>query len=46
MSEFKLTYFDSRGRAEVARLLFALAGVEYKDIRLTQDEWKDIKACK
>jgi glutathione S-transferase len=29
----KLTYFNGRGRAEIIRLIFALAGVEYEDIR-------------
>jgi len=42
MPSYELTYFDARGRAEVARLLFAAAGVEYKDTRIGE-EWKDLK---
>ncbi|KAJ8021971.1 Glutathione S-transferase 1 [Holothuria leucospilota] len=43
MVVFKLTYFDVRGRAEPIRYLFALAGVEYEDKRLTSEEWKKLK---
>jgi prostaglandin-H2 D-isomerase / glutathione transferase len=31
--KYELTYFDLRGLAEVPRLIFALAGVDYKDSR-------------
>lgn len=41
MSAYKLTYFDVRGRAEIIRLIFAQAGVEYEDIRIGQDEWRE-----
>lgn len=40
---YKLYYFDSRGRAEYARLLFAAAGVEYTDVRVTKEEWPAMK---
>jgi hypothetical protein len=30
---YKLTYFNLRGLAEMSRLLFAYAGVEYEDFR-------------
>ena len=40
---FRLTYFDLEGRAENARTLFALAGQKYDDIRLSVDEWYEIK---
>ncbi|RDD47888.1 S-crystallin SL11 [Trichoplax sp. H2] len=43
MPQYKLTYFDIRARAEVARYLFALAGVEYEDKRVTQEEWQKMK---
>ena len=33
MSEYKLHYFNIRGLAELARLVFAAAGQEYQDIR-------------
>ena len=35
MSEIKLSYFNSRGRAETSRLILAHAGVRYTDQRLT-----------
>ena len=34
-SSMKLTYFDVRGRTEIARLILAYAGVDYQDERLT-----------
>ena len=34
MAEYKLTYFKARGRAEICRLLFAVAGVPFKDNRI------------
>ena len=34
MPSYKLTYFDGRGRAEISRLIFAAAGVEYTDERV------------
>lgn len=40
MPAYKLYYFNLRGRAELARLLFAHAGVEYEDVRFDRDsEW-------
>lgn len=41
-----LTYFDSRGRAEIARWVLAQAGVDYEDRRLTKKQWAEIKASK
>jgi len=43
--KYKLTYFNFYGRGEAARMLFALAGVEYEDYRIewTSDEWKQLK---
>jgi len=43
MSGIKLTYFNTRGRAEPARLILAQAGVEYEDIRLEREQWPAIK---
>ena len=43
MPTYKLTYFDARGRAEVIRLIFAQAGVEYEDNRLTSEQWAEFK---
>jgi len=39
MPRYKLYYFDTEGRAETIRLLFAYAGVEYEDIRVPYAEW-------
>ena len=43
MSKYKLYYFNVRARAEVTRTLFAQAGVEYEDIRLTREQWVELK---
>jgi len=43
MSHYKLTYFNSRGRAELCRLIFAVAGVQYEDVRLEKDHWPALK---
>ncbi|XP_071948399.1 S-crystallin 4-like [Antedon mediterranea] len=43
---YKLTYFAGRGRAENARLLFAVAGVQYEDIRVESawsEDWAQVK---
>nr|UEP55615.1 glutathione S-transferase sigma1 [Mytilus galloprovincialis] len=43
MAEYKLTYFNLKGRGELCRLLFVLADKKYEDRRLEREEWKDIK---
>ena len=43
MPTYKLYYFNSRGSAEVIRLIFAQAGVEYEDNRLTSEQWAEFK---
>lgn len=43
MSTYKLTYFNSRGRAETARLIFAAAGEKYDDIRVEKEQWPEYK---
>jgi glutathione S-transferase len=43
MTNYKLTYFNSRGRAELSRLVFAAAGVTYEDVRLQKEQWPTVK---
>lgn len=40
---YKLTYFNFRARGEVSRLIFAQAGVEYKDDRIEFKDWPQLK---
>lgn len=35
MSDYKLTYFNARGRAEFVRLIFAAAGQKFTDERIS-----------
>ena len=43
-ASYELIYFNFRGRAELARLIFALADVEYTDTRVTSPErWLGFK---
>ena len=40
----KLYYFAMYGRAEPIRLMLTAAGLEFEDVRITFDEWKDLKS--
>nr|QUF59398.1 glutathione S-transferase GSTS1/2-4 [Brachionus angularis] len=44
MAEYKLYYFNIRGRAEIARLIFAAAGQKYEDVRLEREQWAQLKS--
>ncbi|XP_064606204.1 uncharacterized protein LOC135471087 [Liolophura sinensis] len=44
MAKYTLHYFNLRGRAELTRLIFAAAGVEYTDHRMTGAEWQELKS--
>ncbi|KAH3880160.1 glutathione S-transferase 1-like [Dreissena polymorpha] len=44
MTSFKLYYFDGRWTAELARLVFKQAGVDFEDIRYTEEEWPQHKS--
>ncbi|XP_072016300.1 hematopoietic prostaglandin D synthase-like [Amphiura filiformis] len=43
MPNYKLIYFNAKGRAEFARLLFAQAGVAYEDHRIEGANWPALK---
>ena len=43
MPKYTLNYFNTAGRGETARLIFALAGVEFSDNLITGEEWAKIK---
>ena len=42
----KLTYFNLKGRAELARLILAQAEVAYSDCRISKEEWQSLKPSK
>ena len=42
----KLTYFNLRARAEIARLILAHAGEDYEDKRIEFSDWPELKPCK
>ena len=44
MSQYKLNYFNGRGRAELIRLVFAAAGQKYEDHRIEKEQWPELKA--
>lgn len=43
MTTYKLIYFDLKGRAEVCRMLFALANQSFDDVRVPFLDWPEIK---
>jgi glutathione S-transferase len=43
MSTYKLYYFNSRGRGETARLIFAAAGQKFEDVRFEREQWPSLK---
>ena len=46
MPRYKLTYFPIRGRAEYIRIVFAVGGVEFENVRVNPEEWfTTLKQC-
>jgi len=41
--QYKLIYYNGRGRGEPARLLFEYAGVKYEDHRVEDETWPTVK---
>ena len=46
MPQYKLTYFNVRGRGELIRLVFAYADQEYEDFRFEMAQWPEFKPSK
>jgi len=44
MPQYKLHYFNLRGRAELARLVLHQAGVEFEDYRFERADWPQLKS--
>ena len=42
-AEYKLVNFNTRGRAELCRLILVVAGATWQDIRLSREEWSVYK---
>jgi len=45
MPNYKLYYYNMRGRAEPTRLLFKVAEVDFEDKRLAFEEWAEMKSA-
>lgn len=43
MPEYTLTYFNTRGRAEAIRLAFTLGKIKFTDLRLSYEEFLELK---
>ena len=46
MSQYKLTYFNARGRAELIRWILKVSEVEFEDFRIPKGGWADLKPSK
>lgn len=42
----QLTYFNLKDIGEPIRLLLAYGGIEFKDVRVSDEEWPQMKDCK
>jgi len=46
MPQYKLTYFQLREKAEAIRMTFAVAWVDFEDVRVSMDDWvANLKHC-
>ena len=43
MASYKLAYFNFKGRAEVIRWIFEVAGQPYEDFRVERQDWHKYK---
>ncbi len=43
MPNFKLHYFGVSARGELIRLLFAVSGIDFEDVRINLEEWSALK---
>ena len=43
MPQYRVSYFNGRGRAEVMRQILSFAGQEFEDRRLEGEEWQKLK---
>ncbi|XP_072033228.1 S-crystallin SL11-like [Amphiura filiformis] len=43
MPTYKLKYFNGRGRGELIRIIFEVAGVKYEDVRIQYEDWPSLK---
>lgn len=43
MPQYRITYFNSKGRAEVMRQILAYGGQDFEDKRLDPEQWMDLK---
>jgi glutathione S-transferase len=43
MPNYKLTYFNGRGRAEIIRLVLTAAGIPFEDVRVPFEDWPKLK---
>lgn len=44
--QYKLTYFNGRGLGEPIRITFAYLNIPYEDVRISHDQWADLKKSK
>ena len=44
MIHYKVHYFNSRGAAECIRQILVVAGQDFEDVRVNQEDWPQLKA--